>query len=649
MVQSAVQERENEPIFSSKGNRRFKLDLFSKVYDISFRNTPYAPVIQRITQDDVYSVNGRQDLALQFEKHRAEAATTQETPHENTVAGKNTYTYDAHTYHTKVPPQGIVTYLKHYLPEGGLVLDPFSGSGMTGVASIASGYDVILNELSPAACFIANQFTTPIDPEKFMAGVDALLNETKHIREKLYSTQCRECGKDTEILYTVWSYDVECNHCNQSFTLWDHCRKYGNSVKEHKILSDFPCPHCDTVVSKSRLKRLGIKPVLVGYKCCSKFQTEQPPNQQDLELINEIEENPLVVQGFFPTNEIGDGVNLRQPKNHGINSIDKFYTKRNLSALSQLWYNIHKIEDAELAASLAFVFTSLYQRVTKLSEFRFWGGSGNSARFNVPHIFNEANVFTTFLRKAKSIQDHLETTAKHYTGKATVVNNSATDLSYIPDNSIDLVFTDPPFGSNINYSEMNILWESWLGRFTNSENEAIINKVQKKTINDYHNLMRKSLEESYRVLRPDHWMLLVFMNSSAEVWQVLKQSILDAGFELKKIDIFDKKHGTFKHFVSENTAGYDLVLHCHKSTNAINQNINNESYNVESSIYSFLKNRPGGIPKTIFLHVDREDSTDYRNLYSEWLTSALLENSEVLNFNIFRGIVDQWLQQNENK
>jgi len=113
--------------------------------------------------------------------------------------------------------------------------------------------------------------------------------------------------------------------------------------------------------------------------------------------------------------------------------------------------------------------------VTKLSEFRFWGGSGNTAHFNVPFIFNEANVFATFERKAASILDHLETTAVNYEGDRAVIAGSATDLNYLPDESIDFIFTDPPFGANINYSEMNILWESWLGEFTDATNEAIVN------------------------------------------------------------------------------------------------------------------------------------------------------------------------------
>ena len=79
------------------------------------------------------------------------------------------------------------------------------------------------------------------------------------------------------------------------------------------------------------------------------------------------------------------------------------------------------------------------------------------ANFNVPQIFNEANVFATFKRKAETIRKHLVTTAQTYSGESVIRTGSATRLDFLPDESIDFIFTDPPFGANINYSEMNFL------------------------------------------------------------------------------------------------------------------------------------------------------------------------------------------------
>jgi len=96
-------------------------------------------------------------------------ATTDNYFHEpfakDTKVGKKSAIYNAHSFHTKVPPEGIVPYILHYTEPGDLILDPFAGSGMTGVAAmmgakpprridISSGAQlgprkVILNDLSP--------------------------------------------------------------------------------------------------------------------------------------------------------------------------------------------------------------------------------------------------------------------------------------------------------------------------------------------------------------------------------------------------------------------------------------------------------------------------------------------------------------------
>jgi len=588
--------------------------------------------------DDLYRDHlwGDSDLALSdILLRRSKAAVTRDTPLDEEIsAGKNTYTYDAHTYHTKVPPQGIANIISRYLPEGGVVLDPFAGSGMTGVAARYLGYDVILNELSPAACFIAHNFTRTIDTDEFNAAVSAVASRLADLRRKLYTTECRECGEDVEALYTVWSYQLECNHCSKTFVLWDHCRKYGNNVREHKLLKKFPCPHCKEEVNKSYLPRHTPVPVFVGYKCCGKRIVEHPLTPHDFERIKCSDDMLVDFLPNAPRKPLPDGVNLNQPKRHGLDSIDKFYTARNLVACTALWKEIRSIENAELAAAVGFVFTSLYRRVTRLSEYRFWGGSGNTANFNVPHISNESNVFITFERKAKSIADHFITTAERYKGRSAIRTGSATDLNFLPDNSVDFIFTDPPFGGNINYSEMNILWESWLKEFTVTDNEAIVNRAQGKDLDEYRELMSESLREAHRVLRPDHWMVLVFMNSSEKVWQAIHDAIKHSGFSIEKINIFDKQHGTFKQFVSDNTAGADLIIHCRKTANCQPQR-SSKTTPVEG-VRDFITQQNGRLPILPFLHVKREAEIDYRTLYSRYISSAMQRDRSIMDFAQFR-------------
>lgn len=595
--------------------------------------SPRASLLSEIMEGELW---GNSRLAIADILARStKAETTIEVPLDEPIsAGKNTYTYDAHTYHTKVPPQGIATVISKYLPDGGVVLDPFAGSGMTGVAARYLGLDVVLNELSPAASFIAHNFTKSVDPAEFSRAISQLMTNLSDLRNHLYSTRCRECGSRVETQFVVWSYILECDHCEGEFVLWDHCRKYGRTVREHKLLKKFPCPHCQQQISKSFLQRSKAVPVFLGYRCCKKKIIEHPLDESDFNAVTV--DNKLLEQyrDQIPIKPIPDGVNLNQPKRHGLNTIRDFYTQRNLVSCAAIWREIKRIADPELAAAVGFVFTSLYQRVTRLSEYRFWGGSGNTANFNVPQIFNETNVFITFERKAKSIVDHFATTALQYKGRCAIRTGSATDLSFLPDSSIDFIFTDPPFGGNINYSEMNILWEAWLNCYTEPKEEAIINRVQGKSVGDYERLMSDSLAEAYRVLRPNHWMVLVFMNSSEKVWRALRGAILRSGFSIEKVSIFDKQHGTFKQFVSENTAGSDLMIHCRKVT-ARSQPVA-DYIGGAFSVDEFMSGHGESIPMFPYVHVRRNAEIDYRTLYSRYIAKAIEVGQGVLSFAQFR-------------
>ena len=560
----------------------------------------------------------------------------------NIEAGKNTYVYDAHTYHTKVPPQGISPLVEYYTDPGAVVLDSFCGSGMTGVAVTDMGRAAVLCDLSPAAAFITYNHATPIPTAKFMAAVTKLLEEAAPLERYLYETNVRGTDARASMLYTVWSFGVICSSCRKEFVLWDVARDERDSVKESKILSDFDCPHCGTSVSKRGLKRTRRYPVQVGFKHPAGGTKEATavPDADDLGRLAEIEHNGLPHGLWYPTDAFIDGVNSRQPIAAGIERVDQCYTKRALWAFAHLWRRASEWPDEAMRHKLLFVLTSLYKRITVFSEFRFWGGSGNTANFNVPAIMNEQNVFRAFERKAKTIALYFAN-APTNTRNLRVSCQSACALPQLPDKSIDYIFTDPPFGSNINYSEMNFLWEAWLGIKTQTADEAIVNRCQSKGMDEYQGILTRAFLESHRVLKDGAWMTVVFHNSSAEVWSAIQGAIIVGGFAVRGAQTFDKKHGTFKQFVSDNAVGYDLVLHCQKSSELQGQS---SQAAVEEHARAFIAKRLGeerGRYLVQYLHVKRASEFDYRRLYADWLQEAI-QNMEIrLGFASFRTIAYQ--------
>ncbi len=564
------------------------------------------------------------------------------TPLEGAIrAGKNTYVYDAHTYHTKVPPSGIAQLIEYYTKIGDVVLDPFCGSGMTGVAAAGLGRKALLSDISPAAVFIAQHLNSPIDAKRYMKAVRAIVSEAEDLEARLYNTPCRNCGGMVPMLYMVWSYGVICPSCTKEFWLWDVARDERAKVRDSKILSSFKCPHCHRQLVKRGLKRTRRYPVQVGYKCCRRGPKEQTAEltEHDRATLARIEQEGLPKKLWYPRAAFPNGINTRQPMAAGITRVDQAYTTRALHAMAWLWKKAKECRDPELAGKLLFTLTSLYQRVTVFSEFRFWGGSSNTANYNVPFISNEQNVFRTFLRKANTISWYFETAARNR-ADVDVRIASACDLKHVTDKSVDYIFTDPPFGGNINYSEMNFLWESWLDQYTDTREEAIINSVQGKDEEDYRLLLTRAFKECRRVLKEHGWLTIVFHNSSRSVWGALEQAIRDAGFTVEGSQTFDKTHGTFKQFVSDNAVGYDLVLHC-RATNAEVKSLR-PMVNVHSAIREFVTARITANPgkyRVRYLHVARTDEWDLRKLYSEWLAESKIAKDALIGFEEFRECV----------
>lgn len=125
--------------------------------------------------------------------YEVEKDSYEKLPYDKPVeAGKNTPIYNAHSYHTKVPYQGIIPFIEHYTAPDDLILDPFGGTGMTGVASLlcSSGpRKVILNDLSPAAVHIARNYCTPCDVQELKREFERIKEAVKEEFDWLYGTE----------------------------------------------------------------------------------------------------------------------------------------------------------------------------------------------------------------------------------------------------------------------------------------------------------------------------------------------------------------------------------------------------------------------------------------------------------------------------
>ena len=162
------------------------------------------------------------------------------------------------------------------------------------------------------------------------------------------------------------------------------------------------------------------------------------------------------------------------------------------------------------------------------------------------------------------------------------------------DNCIDYVFTDPPFGENIYYADLNYLVESWHRARTRFEPEAIVDRARKKEIPDYQKLMHRCFQEYFRVLKPGRWMTVVFHNSKNAVWNAIQEALLAAGFVVADVRTLDKRQGSFRQ-VTSTAVKQDLVISAYKPNGELENRFRLQA-GTEDSVWDFVRTHMLQIP-----------------------------------------------------
>lgn len=218
---------------------------------------------------------------------------------------------------------------------------------------------------------------------------------------------------------------------------------------------------------------------------------------------------------------------------------------------------------------------------------------------NIFSLNVELNPTSILNRKIKSFAE--TENASRCFGLASVA--SATALPILSD-SVDYIFTDPPFGENIMYSEMNSLWEAWLQVRTNNKKEVIMNRSQKKRLPEYQHLMLESLSEFYRVLKPGRWLTLEFSNTSAAVWNSIQNAMQSVGFVIVNVAGLDKQQGSYNSVVTTTAVKQDLVITCYKPTAELTEKMQRSGDTAEN-VWDFV----GELLLHLPIHLQRENKT----------------------------------------
>lgn len=428
---------------------------------------------------------------------------------------------------------------------------------------------------------------------------------------------CPKCGKLKKTKFKNGSYVCECGwelkspkdtyvkngtfvcpDCGETKVLSDYSTESGYPFATDVVAIEYYCPHCKAHEYKS-------------------------PDEDDIQLFRKAKEDFSVLEKELPIPNqlIPEGYNTNQIRNHRYRRFRDLFNERQLLCLGLLLQEINNVEDKDVQLWLQIAFSGMLemnnmfcryqQNAYKICNIFFnhayvpiampvencvWGAKFGTGTFDktVQKIlrgkrFNK-NIYDLSAKKLAngqhdSIQikngDTVETTPvtdyANIDGKHPLLRCSdSRRLDFIPDETVDMVLTDPPYGANVMYSELIDFFHVWNYQssiadqigftepFSPKVNEIIVNSVAGKDCRYYQDGITTVFKECHKKVKKDGYLAFSFHDKSLDSWLSVIESIYSAGFYLKKCYPVQAETRTGAHTSNRSSIGIDLMLICQK-------------------------------------------------------------------------------------
>ena len=264
---------------------------------------------------------------------------------------------------------------------------------------------------------------------------------------------------------------------------------------------------------------------------------------------------------------------MQKLKRGNIKKFSELFTSRNLLLLSLLWDLIAQVKDDVCRRFLQLTFTANLAQASKMIADYKDNAGGPSWKINcywLPADWQELNVLHYFKNRIKrtkaAIQELSELLPKESTAcGSAIIHDSRKRFDALEDNSVDYILTDPPYGGEgIQYGELSMLWNLWLGYREDLDAEVAFNPYRNKAEADYADGLKQVFAEAYRLLKPGRWMSVTFNNKDIKVWNSLISACKGNGFELVVVAPIRRSAPSLTESVMTKAPKSDVLIHFRK-------------------------------------------------------------------------------------
>lgn len=500
--------------------------------------------------------------SLRYKKE--ETAKTNKTPLQISVKAEgHTPQYKMHKYFARRPYNVFNHIIKHYTSKGDIVLDTFCGGGVTVFEAAALERNVIGVDLNPLAAFITRM--------QMFNGDTSQLNDFYRrfliTENEKYKEWYKVIFNDDEgtALWFEWTYKVKCPHCNSTIILYESNKK-SNGVY---LCSNPNCTGHINGVKRVDCAPIGSKPVRVKYISGKTNKTRiRELTYENMPIFNKVDFqktlNGLKYKVDFSIPNNWDRKYEDKLSEKGVASYSDFFTERNYALNSLIFNDIMELRGTTASLMneyLYFLFSSSIRYTNKMARVTDNWENGNPTAmdkhaFWLPNQYVETNILDVLNQRANAIikgcsysAENLPKNLQEVTSfddiklhNSYMVLNQSSSALPIPNESVDVIITDPPYGSNVQYAELSTVWNAWyavykgLDSYIYKKQEAVMNRKKNfngsKTVDDYEELLYQVYAEGARVLKNNGYLVFTFNNKNIKVWIAMLKAVAKAGFYL---------------------------------------------------------------------------------------------------------------------
>lgn len=464
-----------------------------------------------------------------------------------------------HKYWGKKPSNDLKSLIEKYSDEGDTVFDPFSGYGVFCCEAFILNRNIISNDLNPIAYFLNEQL---LEKE---VNLDSVQNQWKKIKSEFESY-------------------------NKKWFEWKIDDTFVQLIAILRDKNDIPI--------KAKYKKNG-----------DKKATEIKLSIEQVKAYLEFEKN-YQISDWYPVKELIQ--NSRISAKRGMRISDLF-TVRTLACHARLLKLIEKYSTGKEQKLFKVAFTANLANCSRLvppikSRGEMAPGAWMTG-FYTGETYLENNVLRYFENRLKKVikgkKDYLQQFGNcgelnfnntEYNNSFEITQNDAKQLN-IKSETIDYVFTDPPYGDAVPYFEQSVIWNSWLKLSPDYENEIVISDSKERIKNNqsFEADINSAFSEIRRVLKPNKYFSLTYHSLSGLEWKAITNACIKNGFELIDFEWLVQKSFTPRQINRLKSVKGDVLATFQKSDLPQKSTINSDieiSKKFISSIKTWLVTEP---------------------------------------------------------